>query len=131
MRWGSCLPFARSAGLSIAMIDVGVCSNKRIVGAILFGFCWRWCLVKWLGLVILAFFSGEGVSMTPVRGGLAHGRMTVPKSRDFVMVGSVMLLSMGYSPAVLGGVIAAFFMPWFWVHADFRNSSLICLAGFA
>jgi len=98
-----------------------------IVGAILSGLL---ALVPGLngwGLSILAFFWG-GCVMTQYAVSLAHANDRADPE-DFVMVGSVMLLSMGLFSA-LGSVIAAFFMHWFGPRGLFVFS-LICLAGFA
>lgn len=79
------------------------------------------------GLAILSFFWG-GCVMTQYAVSLAHANDRADPE-DFVMVGSVMLLSMGLFSA-LGSVIAAFFMQWFGPRGLFLFS-LICLVGFA
>ena len=79
------------------------------------------------GLAILSFFWG-GCVMTQYAVSLAHANDRADPE-DFVMVGSVMLLSMGLFSA-LGSVIAAFFMQWFGPRGLFLFS-LVCLVGFA
>ncbi len=79
------------------------------------------------GLAVLAFFWG-GCVMTQYAISLAHANDRAAPE-DFVMVGSVMLLSMGVFSA-LGSVIAALFMQWFGPSGLFIFS-VICLGGFA
>lgn len=78
-------------------------------------------------LTILAFFWGACV-MTQYAVSLAHANDRADPE-DFVMVGSVMLLSMGVFSAI-GSVLAAFFMQWFGPRGLFIFS-LACLSGFA
>jgi len=98
-----------------------------LVGAILSALL---ALLPGLGgwsLGILSFFWG-GCVMTQYAVSLAHANDRADPE-DFVMVGSVMLLSMGLFSA-LGSVIAEFFMQWFGPRGLFVFS-FVCLAGFA
>ncbi len=78
-------------------------------------------------LAFLGFLWG-GCVMTQYAISLAHANDRAAPE-DFVMVGSVMLLSMGLFSA-LGSVIAAVFMQWFGPRGLFIFS-VLCLFGFA
>ena len=82
-------------------------------------------LPSW-ALALLAFLWG-GCVMTPYAISLAHANDRAAPE-DFVMVGSVMLLSMGLFSAV-GSFIASAFMYWFGPNGLFVFSA-ICLSGF-
>ena len=77
-------------------------------------------------LALLAFLWG-GCVMTQYAISLAHANDRAAPE-DFVMVGSVMLLSMGLFSAV-GSFIASAFMQWFGPNGLFVFSA-ICLSGF-
>jgi MFS family permease len=83
-------------------------------------------LPNW-ALALLAFLWG-GCVMTQYAISLAHANDRAAPE-DFVMVGSVMLLSMGVFSAV-GSFIAPMFMYWFGPSGLFVFSTL-CLTGFA
>lgn len=83
-------------------------------------------LPSW-ALTLLAFLWG-GCVMTQYAISLAHANDRAAPE-DFVMVGSVMLLSMGLFSAV-GSFIASVFMLWFGPGGLFVFSTL-CLTGFA
>lgn len=83
-------------------------------------------LPSW-ALALLAFLWG-GCVMTQYAISLAHANDRAAPE-DFVMVGSVMLLSMGLFSAV-GSFIASAFMQWFGPNGLFVFSTL-CLTGFA
>ncbi len=83
-------------------------------------------LPSW-ALAMLAFLWG-GCVMTQYAISLAHANDRA-SPEDFVMVGSVMLLTMGLFSA-LGSVLASVFMQWFGPSGLFVFST-VCLAGLA
>jgi len=98
-----------------------------VLGIVLSGFLAVIPGLNGWSLLVLAFLWG-GCVMTQYAISLAHANDRAAPE-DFVMVGSVMLLSMGVFSAV-GSVVAAFFMQWFGPSGLFIFSAF-CLGGFA
>lgn len=98
-----------------------------IAGAVLSGMLVAFTDLPSWALAIIAFLWG-GCVMTQYAISLAHANDRAAPE-DFVMVGSVMLLSMGLFSAV-GSFIASAFMQWFGPSGLFIFSTL-CLTAFA